>query len=201
MKKRLILTAALIVISILLSSCVMISVPEKERPTPAAASKEPAVSAGILPTAEPLPSASLPHTSADAAEESCAYITGMSMRMDGETDITFDYVEWLSGSAAEQKYLEDHPGATEEDMEAEGLYEIGYIRNVNDELRTFHTTPDTKYFLPDAEDMSVNAEVGCDEFRDRMFPAARNGVDEYLKFVNVKAQGEAIISVEWLYLP
>ncbi|MGE5495892.1 MAG: hypothetical protein ACM3S4_11400 [Burkholderiales bacterium] len=83
----------------------------------------------------------------------------------------------------------------------EGLYVIGYIRNKNDKLRTFRTTPDTKYFLPGAGDMSVNLEVGYDEFRDRMFHAVENGVDEYLKFVRVKVQGEAIISIEWLYLP
>ncbi len=223
MKKRLILAVALTAISMLLSSCIIISAPEREQPS-GRPLEEPSLSA-VIPTEEPLPSAS-PHTSADdeladatdepadatdepdvpdetaaAVEESCAYITDLSMRMDGQTDITFDYVDWLTGDKAVEKYLEDHPGATEEVMEAEGLYVIGYIRNKNDKLRTFRTTPDTKYLLPSAGDMSVNVEVGHDEFRDRMFPAVENGVDEYLKFVRVKVQGEAIISIEWLYLP
>lgn len=176
MKRLTLLILFTVIISMFLSSCVTIQSGQDE-PSPLAAAME----------AKP--------------EESCAYITAMSMRMDGQTDMTFDYVGWLSGGEAKEKYLEDHPGATEEEMEGEGLFETGYIRNVSDTLRTFHTTAETKYYLPDEMDMGVNVEVGYDEFRDKMFPAVDMGVDEYLTFVKVKVKGEEILSVEWLYTP
>lgn len=121
--------------------------------------------------------------------------------MDGETDITFDFVNWLGGDEAVNQYLEDHPGATEEDMEAEGIYEVGYIRNVNTLLRTFHTTPDTRYFLPDEMEMGTNDEVDYIEFRDRMLPAVTGVEDEYLTFVKVYYTGEEVTKIEWLYMP
>lgn len=204
MKKRYILTALIMVLAVPLCSCVSVKIPVN---TPALSplQTEP------MPTPEvdtpPLPSVILTAAPAtvepeeEASGESCSYITAMSMCMDGQTDITFDFVDWLSGGEAEEKYLEDHPGATEEDMEADGLYEIGYIRNVNTKLRTFRTTPDTRYFLPNEMDMGINDEVSYDEFRDKMFPAVESGVDDYLTFVNVCYTGEEITKIEWLYLP
>ncbi len=136
-----------------------------------------------------------------AAGESPAYITALTMRSDGQADITFDFVEWLSGDEAKVKYLEDHPGATEEETEGEGIYEMGYIRNISGALRTLRTTSGTKYFLPDALDMSENIEVGYDEFKSKMLQAIDMGIDEHLTFVNVSFMGEEILKIEWLYTP
>jgi len=123
----------------------------------------------------------------------------MSMRMDGQTDITFDYVDWLSGDEARKMYLEDHPGATEEELEDTGLLEIGYIRNVNPRLRTYPTGEDTAYFLPDPENIARNVPVSYETFLDTMFPAVDE--DSYLTFVKVRVEDGVIASIEWLYTP
>ena len=131
----------------------------------------------------------------------CAFITGMSMRMDGGTDITFDYVDWLSGDAARDAYIEDHPGATEEEMEAAGLFEIGYIRNIDPTLHTYPTGEATEYYLPDPDNIAQNVPVSYEVFLGRMYPAVDEGEEAYLTFVRVCVQDGSIQSVEWLYRP
>jgi len=212
MKKRFILLALTAAALLLFSSCVVVQMPGEASPTATVsqtvtpAQPSPSQSAGGQETNAPLPSASAVEEGTDegedaAEEESCAFITGMSMRMDGQTDITFDYVDWLSGDEARDMYLEDHPGATEEEMEGEGLYEIGYIRNVNPRLRTYPTGDNTEYYLPDPGDIAMNVQVSYDTFLDRMFPAVDDGVDEYLTFVRVRVADGVIESIEWLYRP
>jgi len=147
------------------------------------------------PTPEPTPEATPPGES----EESCAYITAMSMAMDGQTDITFDYVDWLYGEEARTRYLEDYPDAEEEALEI--IENIGYIRNMNPMLRTYRTREDTLYFLPGPEDLGNIVEVDYDTFRDRMFPAVEGTRDTYLTFVKVYVAGETIDKIEWLYTP
>jgi len=123
------------------------------------------------------------------------------MRMDGQTDITFDYVAWLTGDQARIQYLIDNPGATSDDLEL--IDESGYIRNVSHTSGTFSTSPDTQYFLPTPDDIAVNAEVSYDVFRDRMFPAAaegEGGPDHYLTFVKFSINNTGnIVKIEYLY--
>lgn len=214
MKKRFVPAALLAAVLLLLSACVVIQMPDSATQTALAsqtatqAEPSPSVSAsaGGEETESPSAPASAEAGTADpgegdAVEESCAFITGMSMRMDGQTDITFDYVDWLSGDEAREKYMEDHPGATEEEMEGAGLYEIGYIRNVNPKLRTYPTGGDTEYYLPDPADIARNIPVGYETFLDRMFPAVDEGEDTYLTFVRVRVSDGVIASIEWLYRP
>lgn len=202
MKRRILLILLAAVTAIALSGCVTIKGEAGQSQEPVQTQDIPETTEqDTIPESSPLEEVSPTAEAQPQSEESCAYITAMSMRMDGQTDITFDFVDWLSGDEALEKYLEDHPDASEEEIEGEGIYEAGYIRNVDNTPRTFHTTPGTAYFLPDSMDMGVNIEVGYDEFRDRMFPAVDMGVDEYLTFVMVTVKGEEIISVEWLYTP
>ena len=168
---------------------------EPEEDAPAQESPESTPETAPEATPEPTPEP----TSAPEAEESCAYITAMSMAMDGQTDITFDYVDWLYGEQARTQYLADYPDAEEEALEI--IENIGYIRNMNPQLRTFRTGPDTRYFLPEPEDLGNIVEVDYDAFRDRMFPAVEGIEDTYLTFVKVYVAGETIQKIEWLYTP
>lgn len=170
-------------------------VTETAEPTPETGTETPEPAPGETPAPEPThePSAE-PET-----EESCAYITAMSMGMDGQTDISFDYVDWLYGEEARTRYLEDYPDSDEDALEI--IENIGYIRNMNTMLRTYRTGPDTRYFLPDEEDLALIVEVTYDTFRDRMFPAAEGTGDTYLTFVKVYVAGETIQKIEWLYTP
>ena len=126
-------------------------------------------------------------------EEYCAYIKGQSMSMDGQTDIIFDYVEWLSDPEATTAYLEDHPGADPEDYEF--IQEIGYIRNTEPDTVTLHTSPDTRYYLNRPEFTSQIGEVDYDEFRDWLFTLS------YDPLVIVCEVDGIIARVEWVYMP
>lgn len=184
------------------TGCRMMEQVEAGRSTPdVPAETETAVTTPEMATPEPTPEpTSTPEpTPVPEAEERCAYITAMSMDMDGRTDITFDYVDWLFGEDARTQYLADYPDAEEDTLAIIG--EIGYIRNMNTELRTFQTGPDTRYFLPEPEDLGRIGEVDYDTFRDRMFPAAEGIEDTYLTFVKVYVAGETIQKIEWLYTP
>ena len=125
--------------------------------------------------------------------EYCAYITGKSMRMDGQTDIIFDYVEWLSDPEATAAYLEDHPGAAPEDYEFIG--QIGYIRNEDPDTVVLHTSDDSRFFLNRPLYTSQIGEVDYDEFRDWLFPLTENA------FVIVCEVDGVIARVEWIYMP
>lgn len=126
-------------------------------------------------------------------QEYCAYITGKSMSMDGQTDIIFDYVEWLSDPEATVAYLEDHPGADASDYEF--IEQIGYIRNVDPTTVVLHTSPDTRYFLNRPLMTSQVGEVDYDEFRDWLFPLAHDA------FVVVCEVDGVIARVEWIFMP
>ncbi len=207
MKKQTALILIVLTAALLLTSCFP-AAPGQPQVTVLTPSPAPSIvpaptiaaTAPATPTLSASPSPSPTPTVTPAAQNSCAYITGISMRNDGQTDIVFDFVDWLSGKEAEKKYKEDHPGASAQEI-ADAVEEIGYIRNVNKKLRTFHTSADTKYYLPDPDDLSTNVQVSYNNFRARMFPAVNNGVDEYLTFVRVTALGDTISKIEWLYTP
>ncbi len=126
-------------------------------------------------------------------EEYCAYIVGKSMSMDGQTDIVFDYVEWLSNPEATTAYLEDHPGASPEDYEF--IEYVGYIRNIDPEATVLHTSPETRYFLNRPLYTSQIGEVDYDDFRDWLFTLTEDA------FVIVCEVDGVIARVEWIYLP
>ncbi len=211
MRKRL-AAAVLLAVLVLLSSCAADQLPvessEAVVASPAGQEEETSSFASLRAGDTESPQQSETEKPAEEAgeldaeiEESCAFITGMSMRMDGQTDITLDYVDWLSGDEARAAYLEDYPGATEEEMEGEGLFEIGYIRNINPKLRTYPAGDETQYYLPDPDNIAENVPVSYEEFLGRMFPAVDEGEDAYLTFVRVRVQDGTIQSIEWLYLP
>lgn len=209
MKKRLIPAALLSAVLLLFCACAVIQIPlgpatTKTSATEAQMQAPPSASMTAEETESLMPSgtgeAGMPAPGEDGTdEESCAFITAISSRPDGRADITFDYVDWLTGDEARETYLEDYPGATEEEMEDAGLLEIGYIRNVNPRLRTYPTDADTEYFLPDPEDIVMNVPVTYDAFLDTMVPAVEE--DSYLTFVKVRIEGGVIASMEWLYTP
>ena len=209
MKKRIALAVLLAAVLLLFSACVMIQTPVNQtspESTPAAQTEmRPASSAGVDEDARGNAASSgsvetgTMSPGNGVTEESCAYITAISTRPDGGADITFDYVDWLSGDEARQKYLEDHPGVTEEEMEDAGLLEIGYIRNVNPRLRIYPTGEDTAYYLPDPEDIVVNVSVSRETYLDIMVPAVAE--ESYLTFVKVRVEDGVIASIEWLYTP
>lgn len=128
----------------------------------------------------------------DDVEERCAYITGASMRMDGQTDILFDYVDWLSNPEARDQYLIDFPSATSDDLEI--LDQIGYIRNVNPRIRSFETSTQSRYFLIIPMTSTIG-EVNYDDFRDWLFATTDT------KFVIVCTVDGVIARVEAIYMP
>lgn len=149
------------------------------------------------PQATPEPPA---ETNAPAEPESSyAYITKWSMRMDGQTDLAFDYVDWLMGKDAADKYIKDNPGTSEQDA-LEATEEMGYIRNTNPQERWFTTTKDTEYFMPESLSSVKPIKVSYDEFRNVMLPAIDDS-DWAYTFVKVTVLGESIVKIEWVYLP
>jgi hypothetical protein len=126
-------------------------------------------------------------------QEYCAYITGKSMSMDGQTDIVFDYVEWLSDPEATTAYLEDNPGAAPEDYEF--IQYVGYIRNVDPATVVLHTSTETRYYLNRPLMTSQIGEVDYDEFRDWLFTLTDDA------FVVVCEVDGIIARVEWIYMP
>jgi len=205
MKRIPILILAIIVVLVACTGCRMMEQIEAGRATPVIpdeAGPDAPAPEEATDTSEPAPEVTpepTPESTPAPAEESCAYITAMSMGMDGQTDITFDYVDWLYGEDARTQYLEDYPDTEEEALEI--IEEIGYIRNMNPKLRTYRTGPDTRYFLPRPEDLGHIVEVDYDTFRERMFPAVEGIEDTYLTFVKVYVAGETIQQIEWLYTP
>lgn len=216
MNKKLLVLISLIVAAAMLAACMPVGPAATASPAAAVTSAPAAAASPETPspalTASSTPAPSSPEgTEAPRIREDTdiaspddvrnAYITGLSMRTDGQTDIIFDFVDWFTGNDADEQFRMDHPGAKEEDIENAGVNEIGYIRNESEALHTYHTGPATKYFLPSEDDPAVNAEVSYDGFRDRMFPAVESGVDAFLKFVKISVDGDTIVKLEWNYLP
>lgn len=164
-----------------------------ETPAP---STEPAISATpSAPSPTPENTPALPQKK----ESSYAYITNWGMRMDGQTDLAFDYVDWLTGKKAVEAYMLDNPGISQEDAESD-VEEYGYIRNSNPQLRWFHTTEDTTYYMPDEIMSATPVKVNYDAFRNKMIPAIESN-ETWITFVKVTISGESIVKIEWTYLP
>jgi hypothetical protein len=202
MRKILYLVLAAVLVLAACTGCRMMEQVEAGRSTPIVSDE----AAPVDPTPEDMPEPTpemtpepTPESTPGPTEDSCAYITAISMAMDGQTDITFDYVDWFYGTEAREKYLTDYPDAEEDILII--IEEIGYIRNTDAELRTYRTGADTQYFLPEPEDLGLISEVDYDTFRNRMFPAVEGTGDTYLTFVKVYVAGETIQKIEWLYTP
>jgi hypothetical protein len=133
----------------------------------------------------------------DALDLKYAFIISMSMRMDGETDITFDPIEWLPpGPDAENQYMTDNPGATKQDMEDAGLYEVGYLRNVKVESIMLHTDSSTVYNLADPNNPVQNIPSTKTDFQNMYYPLS--GGQPLVRFL--KAGGVAI-RIDSVYMP
>ncbi len=158
---------------------------------------EPAAS--VAPPATPSPTPASTAAPAQEKEISYAYITNWGMRMDGQTDLAFDYVDWLTGKKALEKYMQDHPGISQEDAQND-VEEYGYVRNVNPQLRWFTTTEKTVYYMPDEIMSAKPIKVNYDSFRNKMIPAIENN-ETWITFVKVIVSGDSIVKIEWTYLP
>ena len=135
----------------------------------------------------------------EAIETSYAYIVKRGEGTGGQTNLAFDFVDWLHGTEAVNKFMQDNPGISKKDAERE-VEEFGYIRNVNPKLRWFSTTKDTVFLMPD-DSMSVEPiEVTYQAFKDKMLPAI-DANDTSLTFVEVTVSGESITKIEWVYHP
>ena len=219
MTKRLMLAALCLVLVLALSSCINIKVQAPSQEETSVISEKPEKSAvaslplktqgAVQDTSEQSAEPSVVMTEApvshedeyDTGEGKYAYINALSMCMDGETDITLDYVDWLYDDEAVEKFMMDYPDTSEEELEDFGIYEYGYIRNSSSMLYTFHTGQETRYFLPDQEDMTENSEVSCNEFRSFIYPAFEEASEESLPFVYITVDGEDILSISWVYTP
>lgn len=126
-------------------------------------------------------------------EERLAYITGQSMAMDGQTDIMFDYVDWLTDPEATTQYLIDFPSPDPSMLET--IEYIGYIRNVNPSIRTFRTSTQSRFFLNSPSMTSSIGEVNYNDFRTWLFTTTES------RFVIVCTIDGVIARVEWIYLP
>jgi hypothetical protein len=128
-----------------------------------------------------------------------AYITGWSETMDPYgKDFAFDFVDWLSGKEALEKYMID-TGCSQEEAEEE-TGEMGYIRNTDTRKHWYRTNKKTKFYLPD-EKMSVEPiEVDYHTFLNTMIPAIEDG-DSSLTFVEVTVSGDYITEIRWTFHP
>ena len=119
--------------------------------------------------------------------------------MDIYQNYAFDYVDWLFGDEAAEKYLLDHPEMTLSEAK-DTVEEYGYIRNIDPSVKWFGPTDETVYYMPD-EMMSVEpVEVDYETFRDMMIPALENG-EIWMTFVEVTISGENIVRIEWVFHP
>ena len=212
MKGKLFLLIALAACASILASCSSAS-PAAAPATSAPSVSEPATAAASSPTAAAAqsPEASAAPTVpaiiredtgiASPADVRDAYVKSLTARPDGQADIAFDFVDWLTGDAAKAQYALDHPGATDDDMDNANIFEVGYIRNISPAAFTYHTGPDTQYFLPGSDDSSTNVQVDFTAFCSRMTAALAGGPTANLTFVKISADGDTIVKIEWNYLP
>lgn len=166
--------------------------------TPAPTNTQPSAS---LMTETPSSTGTPINTAPAASQEESSYaiITAWSERMSPyETQFAFDYVDWLTGKEAIEKYMLDI-GCSQEEAEEETA-EYGYIRNVNAKIRWFVTNKATKFYMPDTDMSATPVEVDYKTFLDTMIPAIEHEVSG-LTFVRITVRGEYIKEIEWVYLP
>ena len=119
--------------------------------------------------------------------------------MDIYQNYAFDYVDWLLGEEAAEKYSLDHPELTLQEAREE-VEEYGYIRNTSPLLKWYGPTDETVYYMPD-EIMSVEpVKVDYETFRDMMIPAVENN-ETWMTFVKVTVSGDNIVRIEWVFHP
>lgn len=213
MRKKLMILLSLLAAAAMLASC-MTSSPTAAptaapTPPPAASTAPPATPAPTLAptaTAAPAPSSAAALIREDtpiasATDVRDANIVSVKARSDGQVDITFDFVDWLSGDTAKAQYLLDNPGATDDEMEDAGLMEVGYIRDKSHATFAYHTGPSTQFLLPTADNPAVNAPVAFSEFKSRMDACLAGSGEDDLKFVKISVDGDTIVKIEYNYRP
>ena|GEM_PF-3237639 len=179
------------------------SSPNYDDPTPTTSRVEnPASTSVIAPpsttqTSTPGTPTATDTSAPQSTESSYAFISDWNDGAANKTNLAFEFVDWLTGEAAVEMYMQDFPGISAEDAELM-TQEAGYIRNVNPELRWFTTTDSSAYYLPD--DNLVNKLVSYDTFKLMMLPAI-DAKDDWLTFVEVTTSSDMIVKIEWAYRP
>lgn len=209
MCKKMTILLALLAAAAMLSSCMTPAPTAAPTAAPATAApmatSAPTATPTAAPTAAPTATASslvredTPIASPTDARD--AHIVSIKDRADGQLDITFDFVDWLGGNDAKTQYLLDHPGATDADMEDAGLLEVGYIRDVSHTPFTYHTGAATKFLLPTADNIALNATVTLSQFKARMAAALAGGDEGYINFVHITVDGDTLTSIAFNYTP
>lgn len=137
-----------------------------------------------------------------AGEKQIGYIKKIYAKS-GKSYLNIDYIQWLSGDAAEKAMRED--GECPKTGECI-VYDDYYIRNQNPLIRTFEIYPDAKIVMQTygAEQTGIvgnNQEVTFDQFKN-IFSSA-SGLNSHLKDVPyiVEISNQQIIKITEQYIP
>lgn len=120
----------------------------------------------------------------------------------GKNYLEIDYIQWLTGDAAEKAMRED--GECPKSGECIVLDDY-YIRNVNPLIRTFEISPDVEIFMQTygagepGGDISWNQPISFNQFRS-IFDANRKPHLKNVPYI-VEIQNQKIIKVTEQYVP
>ena len=143
--------------------------------------------------------ASTPTPTKKTTETFYAYITAWRGDMAAYQSFAFDYVDWLTGPEAVEKYMQDHPGVSQAEAQDE-VEEYGYIRNADTAVGWFMPTDSTEYYIRDESTHDSSISVDYQGFRAAMIPALDDN-DTVRTFVKVTVSGENFTRVEWVFHP
>jgi hypothetical protein len=122
----------------------------------------------------------------------------------GKNYLDIDYIQWLSGDAAEKAMRED--GECPKTGECI-VYDGYYIRNQNPLIRTFEISPDAKIVMQtySAEQTGIvmnNEEITFDQFKN-IFSSGSSESDFHLKDVPyiVEISNQQIVKITEQYIP
>jgi hypothetical protein len=119
----------------------------------------------------------------------------------GKNYLDIDYIQWLTGAAAEQAMRED--GQCPKTGEC-SVFDDYYIRNQNPLVRTFEISPDVKIVMQTygAEQTGVvmnNQEISLDQFKDICSSNSQSGLKDVPYIVEILNQ--QIVKITEQYIP
>ena len=178
------------------------AIPSEEAGTPASPAAHVELPAE-LPAEPAAPAAPPANTQAPSQDTTWSYAIIKKIHSHSEayvSGIDFDYVDWLYGQDAIDRFMEDYK-CTQQQAKDE-TEEFGYIRNVNPKIRNFLTTANTRYYMQDAASDNITAVVQVDynTFISRISSALSSG-DDWPLFVKVTVSGDKVLEIEWVYHP
>lgn len=135
------------------------------------------------------------------SERQMGYVKKVYVK-DGKNYLEIDYIQWLTGDAAEKAMRED--GECPKSGECIVLNDY-YIRNVNPLIRAFEISPDVEIFMQTygagepGGDISWNQQISFNQFRS-IFDANRKPHLKNVPYI-VEIQNQRIIKVTEQYIP